>query len=367
LKPEHVQLLRELATADVGMTMEALVEQLQARCGVKVSSMTVRKTLAAQGIKRVKPERHAVPAERGKPARYGYTEAHRREAEGSSYSCALTEAEWTLVGDLFEREPHTRGAPGKFERKALVDACCYVLRTGCAWRLLPRDFPPWTTVYKAFVRWADLGVFETMHDRLREQWRQRLGRHHGPTAAVLDSQSNRSSPQGGEAGFDAGKKVKGRKRHIVVDTLGVVLAVTVTAASVQDRDGAPAVVAQACDAHPTLQKLWVDSSYAGECAKQLHAAHGIDVDVVRRPGRRNAYVFTTRPLQRRRHLLCPQASLSCHSVGSLNVPTPGTNAGGAWSCITIGAWTSAARGCGWRTPAGSRRASHVPFDLFNTL
>lgn len=291
LKPEHVQLLRELATADIGMTMEALVEQLQARCGVKVSSMTVRKALAAEGIKRVKPERHAVPAQRGKPARYGYTEAHRREAEGPSYSCALTEAEWALVGDLFERDPHTRGAPAKFERKALVDACCYVLRTGCAWRLLPHEFPPWTTVYKAFVRWADMGVFETMHDRLREQWRQRLGRHQAPTAAVLDSQSNRSSPQGGEAGFDAGKKVKGRKRHIVVDTLGVVLAVTVTAASVQDRDGAPAVVAQACDAHPTLQKLWVDSAYAGECAKQLHAAHGIDVEVVRHPGRRNAYVF----------------------------------------------------------------------------
>lgn len=76
---------------------------------------------------------------------------------------------------------------------------------------------------------------------------------------------------------------------------------------------------------------------------------------------------TTRPLQRRRPLLCPQASLSCLSVGSLNVPTPGTNAGGAWSCITIGVWTSAARGCGWRRPAGSRRASHVLFDFFNTL
>lgn len=291
LKPEHVQLLCELAMADKGMTLEALAQQLQQRCGVEVCTMTIRRALAAAGIRRVKPTRRAVPQERGKPARYGYTEAHRREAEAAPYSCALTPAEWELVADLFEREPHTRGAPSKFERKALVDACCYVLRTGCAWRLLPRDFPPWTTVYKAFVRWADMGLFESMHDRLREQWRQRLGRHHGPTAAVLDSQSNRSSPQGGEAGFDAGKKVKGRKRHIVVDTLGVVLAVTVTAASVQDRDGAPAVTAQACDNHPTLQKLWVDGAYAGQCAQQLRATHGLDVEVVRHPGNGNAYVF----------------------------------------------------------------------------
>ncbi|GAC1545936.1 MAG: hypothetical protein NVS2B4_22890 [Ramlibacter sp.] len=146
-------------------------------------------------------------------------------------------------------------------------------------------------MYKAFVRWADRGLFETMHDRLRQQWRQRLGRHLGPTGAVLDSQSTRSSPQGGEAGFDAGKKVSGRKRHIVVDTLGVILAVSITAASVQDRDGAPAAIAQACASHPTLQKLWVDGAYAGECARRLQAAHGLDVEVVRHPGNRNAHVF----------------------------------------------------------------------------
>ena len=108
---------------------------------------------------------------------------------------------------------------------------------------------------------------------------------------MLDSQSTRISPQGGECGFDAGKKVKGRKRHLVVDTLGPLLAVTVTSASVQDRDGAVAVVAQTCAKLPALKRLYVDGAYAGQCAAALHAAHDIEVEVVRHPGNRNARVF----------------------------------------------------------------------------
>lgn len=133
-----------------------------------------------------------------------------------------------------------------------------------------------------------------MQDRLRQQWRLRLGRHAQPSAAVLDSQSTRHSPQGGQAGFDAGKKVKGRKRHLLVDTLGLLLAVTVTVASVQDRDGAPAVVAQACAKVPSLKVLFVNGAYSGSCARALQAAHGLDVQVVRHPGNGNAYVFHDR-------------------------------------------------------------------------
>jgi transposase len=113
-----------------------------------------------------------------------------------------------------------------------------VVRTGCSWRMLPKGFPPWQNVYRTFRRWSEQGKFEQMHDRLRTQWREREGRAGAPTAAVLDAQSTRGSPQGGDTGYDAGKKVKGRKRHLVVDTLGLLLAVSVTAASVQDRDGA---------------------------------------------------------------------------------------------------------------------------------
>lgn len=101
-------------------------------------------------------------------------------------------------------------------------------RTGCVWRLLPTGFPAWTSVYKSFERWAAADRFEQMRDWLRAQWRERLGRHGQLTAAVLDSQTTRHSSQGGEAGFDAGKKIRGRKRHLLVDTRGLLLAVTVT-------------------------------------------------------------------------------------------------------------------------------------------
>jgi putative transposase len=142
-------------------------------------------------------------------------------------------------------------------------------------------------VHKAFSRWAARGAFEQLHDRLRAQWRERLGKHALPSAAILDSQSTRISPQGGASGYDAGKKVKGRKRHLLVDTLGLLLSVVVTAASVQDRDGAVPSVATACQQYPSLPKRYVDGAYAGGCAALLRSAHGLDVEVVRHPGNGN--------------------------------------------------------------------------------
>lgn len=216
LKEEHVLVLREIVAEHPQATLEAVTQILAERCGVKVCIPTVHRGLQEMGIMRVKPIRRAAPdGPTAKPKRYGYTPAHRREAADRDYSCSLTDAEWALVADLFEHRSGGRGMPPRLDRRALVDACCYVLRTGCAWRLLPKSFAAWTTVYKSFSRWAAQGVFETMQDRLRQQWRQRLGRHAEPSAAVLDSQATRHSPQGGEAGFDAGKKVKGRKRHLV--------------------------------------------------------------------------------------------------------------------------------------------------------
>ena len=123
-----------------------------------------------------------------------------------------------------------------------------------------------------------------MQDRLREQWRTRLGRTSTPAAAVIDAQSTRSSPQGGESGFDAGKKVKGRKRNLVVDTPGLIIALTVTAANVQDRDAAAAAVAQACAKAPGLQKRYTDGAYSGRCARDIEQQHHIRVEVVRHPG-----------------------------------------------------------------------------------
>ena len=218
--------------------------------------------------------------------RYGYTDAHRRMGPEQTYPSCLTNAEWRLVEDLFDHEGG-RGTPPRYARRLLVDACCYVVRTGSAWRMLPKDFPPWQNIYRTFRRWSEQGRFERMHDRLRGQWRERQGRTEAPTAAVLDSQSTRGSPQGGDSGYDAGKKVKGRKRHLVVDTLGLLLAVSVTAASVQDRDGVHPVMTQAMTKYPSVETLFVDSAYAGQCAQTVSQLHGIQTQVVRHPANKN--------------------------------------------------------------------------------
>lgn len=282
LKPEHIVVLHDIVTERAQASLQEIADELYDRCGVRVCDATIRRTLRAQGIVRLTPKRRAYTTASKAPKRYGYTAAHRRE-DVPLYSTNLTDAEWDLVADLFERAPGQRGTPVHYSRRELVNACSYVLRTGCAWRLLPTTFPPWQAVYKAFARWVAAGVFEQMQDRLREQWRSRTGRTNEPTAAIIDAQSNRSSPQGGESGFDAAKKVKGRKRNLVVDTMGLVIALTVTAASVQDRDAAAAVVAQACSKAPGLEKLYTDGAYGGKCARDIEQLHHIRVEVVRRP------------------------------------------------------------------------------------
>jgi len=288
LNAEHVQVLRAIAREQPRSSLDEVTRELFRRAGVKVSTVTVRKALREAGIERLKPLRRAgerAPVQGTAPARYGYSTAHRRSDGVSGMNTDLTDAEWALVADLFERDGK-RGAPPRFERRHMVNACCYALRTGCAWRLLPKTFPPWQAVYMSFKRWAAAGVFEALHDRLRQQWRNRMGRAPDPTAAIIDAQSTRSTAQGGNTGFDAGKKVKGRKRHLVVDTLGLLLAVTITAASVQDRDAAAALVAHTCDKVPGLKKLYADAAYGGTCARTIEQTHGISVEVVRHPGNR---------------------------------------------------------------------------------
>ncbi|MBC7942725.1 MAG: IS5 family transposase [Chitinophagaceae bacterium] len=289
LSAQHTAVLRAITQEQPRSSLEEVTQELLRRSGVKVNPVTVRKALREAGIERLKPLRRAgerAAVQGSTPTRYGYTAAHRRSDGASGMNTDLTDAEWALVSDLFERAGQ-RGAPPRFERRLTVNACCYALRTGCAWRLLPKTFPPWQAVYMSFKRWAAAGTFEAMHDRLRQQWRGRMGRAPEPSAAIIDAQSTRSTAQGGNTGFDAGKKVKGRKRHLVVDTLGLLLAVTVTAASVQDRDAAAEVVARACTKVPGLKKLYTDAAYGGKCALAIEQTHGISVQVVRHPGNRS--------------------------------------------------------------------------------
>jgi transposase len=218
LNAQHTAILRAITQEHPRSSLDEVTRELHRRTGTKVSTVTVRKALREAGIERMKPLRRAgerAAVQGTAPTRYGYTAAHRRQDGLSGMNTDLTDAEWALVADLFERDGQ-RGAPPRFARRDMVNACCYVLRTGCAWRLLPKTFPPWQASYKSFSRWAASGVFETLHDRLRQQWRDRIGKAPEPTAAIIDAQSTRSTAQGGQTGFDAGKKVKGRKRHLVV-------------------------------------------------------------------------------------------------------------------------------------------------------
>ena len=284
---EQRNALLEIVESNPSATMAEIQRELKRRTGTQAHGQTIEKALRQAGIER----RHGgtgVQVEQAaqRAPRYGYTHAHRRQEPEQRYPSCLTDAEWALVEDLFANEGG-QGKPPKYARRLLVDACCYVVRTGCSWRMLPKEFPPWQNVYRTFRRWSAQGKFEQMHDRLRAQWREREQRAGEPSAAVLDAQSTRSSPQGGDHGYDAGKKVKGRKRHLVVDTLGLLLAVSVTAASVQDRDGAHPVMEAAIAKYPSVETLFVDAGYAGRCAQTLSQCHDMEVQVVRHPGNRN--------------------------------------------------------------------------------
>jgi len=276
--------LKGIVESDPTAPLAEIQHELERRTGVRAHQQTLLKGLEQAGIERCRTG-SGVPihqVEQPVPMRYGYEPAHRDQGPEQGYPSSLTDAEWALVADLFDTEGQ-RGTPPKYPRRQLLDACCYVVRTGCSWRMLPKEFPPWQNVYRTFRRWSKQGKFEQMHDRLRAQWREREQRRAEPTAAVIDAQSTRGSPQGGETGYDAGKKVKGRKRHLIVDTLGLVLAVSVTAASVQDRDGAHPVVAAAIGKYPSIETLFADSGYAGRCAQTVSQCHNIQVQVVRHP------------------------------------------------------------------------------------
>ncbi|MCP5320951.1 MAG: IS5 family transposase [Pseudomonadales bacterium] len=292
LSDEDRAILVGLVQVNPLATNDELIALLESRTGIKIHRDTLQRHLRAAGVER-RQNAVAVEVQRNEETkrRYGYTDAHRRLVPEQTYPSCLTDAEWALVQDIFENDGG-RGTPAQYPRRLLVDACCYVVRTGGSWRMLPKEFPAWQNVYRTFRRWSVRGKFEQMHDRLRAQWRERQGRDVSPTAAVLDAQSTRSSPQGGETGYDAGKKIKGRKRHLVVDTLGLVLAVSVSAASVQDRDGAHPVIAATMAKYPSIKTLFVDGGYAGKCAQTVSQCHNVHVDVVRHPANKNVGRWT---------------------------------------------------------------------------
>ena len=186
------------------------------------------------------------------------------------YPTDLSDTEWHLIVRLIPK-PKPGGRPAKYERRQIVNAILYVVRAGCAWRLLPKDMPPWTIVYHYFRAWKRSGIWQRIHNHLRAQLRAAGGRKRQASAAILDSQSVKTTNRGGVRGFDAAKKVSGRKRHILVDTLGLLLVVVVHAADVQDREGAKQVLAVLANKFRRLRLVWADGGYRGQLVEWVRA------------------------------------------------------------------------------------------------
>jgi transposase len=174
-----------------------------------------------------------------------------------------------LAAYLPAERPGRRGRPRVWPRRRIIEAILYLDRTGCAWRYLPADFPPWQTVYWYFAAWRDDGTLARLHSQLRTQVRLAAGRKPQPTAAVIDSQSVRAADTVPRAsrGWDAAKKVNGRKRHIAVDTAGLILDVVITPASVQDRHGARPLLWNTRRACPRVRLIWADAGYTSKTGK----------------------------------------------------------------------------------------------------
>ena len=178
------------------------------------------------------------------------------------YPTDLTDSQWQLIKDLIPPEK-PGGRHRELDMRHVLNAIFYIVDNGNKWRSLPHEFPKWPSVYHYFRQWKD-GTWQRIHDTLRSRLRTQNGRHKHPTAGCLDSQSVKSASLPGLRGFDAAKNVNGRKRHLLVDTLGLLLVVLVTAASVQDRDGAKLMLKRLRGAGKKLRRIWVDGAYRGD-------------------------------------------------------------------------------------------------------